>query len=58
MSMPRRPRNAPGGFVYHVLNRAVARHALFQKDGDYQAFGKEKVSGTDITTILIHNIGS
>jgi putative transposase len=38
MSMPRRPRNAPGGFVYHVLNRAVARHALFQKDGDYQAF--------------------
>lgn len=36
--MPRRPRNAPGGFVYHVLNRAVARHALFQKDGDYQAF--------------------
>jgi putative transposase len=38
MFMPRRPRNAPGGFVYHVLNRAVARQALFRKDGDYQAF--------------------
>lgn len=33
--MPRRARVAPGGFVYHVLNRTVARHALFQKDGDY-----------------------
>jgi putative transposase len=36
--MPRRPRNAPGGFVYHVLNRAAARQTLFQKDGDYQTF--------------------
>jgi putative transposase len=36
--MPRQARNAPGGLVYHVLNRAVARHAIFQKDGDYEAF--------------------
>ena len=36
--MPRRTRNAPGGLVYHVLNRAVARHALFEKEGDYEAF--------------------
>ena len=36
--MPRTTRNAPGGLVYHVLNRTVARHALFQKDGDYEAF--------------------
>jgi putative transposase len=36
--MPRRPRIAPGGLVYHVLNRAVARLALFEKDADYQAF--------------------
>ena len=36
--MPRGPRNTPGGFVYHVLNRAVARHRLFHKEGDYQAF--------------------
>jgi putative transposase len=36
--MPRSARHAPGGFVYHVLNRAVARLPLFEKDGDYQAF--------------------
>jgi putative transposase len=36
--MPRRARVAPGGYVYHALNRAVARLPLFQKDGDYDAF--------------------
>ena len=36
--MPRKARNAPGGLVYHVLNRAVGRHELLQKDGDYEAF--------------------
>ena len=36
--MPRKARNAPGGLVYHALNRAVARLPLFQKHGDYQAF--------------------
>ena len=36
--MPRSARHAPGGFVYHVLNRAVARLPLFQKPGDYEAF--------------------
>jgi len=36
--MPRRPRYAPGGLVYHVLNRAVARQTLFEKDADYAAF--------------------
>jgi putative transposase len=36
--MPRSARYAPGGFVYHALNRAVARLPLFEKDGDYQAF--------------------
>jgi putative transposase len=36
--MPRRPRIAPGGLVYHCLNRAVARMALFEKDEDYAAF--------------------
>ena len=36
--MPRTARNAPGGLVYHVLNRAVARLPLFEKDGDYEAF--------------------
>lgn len=36
--MPRQARHAPGGYVYHVLNRAVARLPLLQKDGDYEAF--------------------
>ncbi len=36
--MPRGPRVAPGGLVYHVLNRGVARLALFEKDADYEAF--------------------
>lgn len=36
--MPRTARIAPGGFVYHVLNRAVARLPLFQKAVDFDAF--------------------
>ena len=36
--MPRRPREATGGLVYHVLNRAAGRATIFEKDADYQAF--------------------
>ncbi|HJZ56017.1 MAG TPA: transposase [Gemmataceae bacterium] len=36
--MPRRHRVATGGYVYHMLNRAVGRRTLFRKDGDYAAF--------------------
>ena len=36
--MPRRPRCCPGGTVFHVLNRSVARLTLFEKPEDYQAF--------------------
>jgi putative transposase len=36
--MSRGPRYAPGGFVYHVLNRGVARLPLFEKPADYDAF--------------------
>src|SRR5207245_2186722 len=38
--MPRRLRMASGGYVYHVLNRAVGRARLFDKSGDYAAFEK------------------
>lgn len=41
--MPRIARYAPKGWVYHALNRAVARLPLFQKEADYQAF--ERVMG-------------
>ena len=36
--MPRRPRVCPAGVCFHVLNRAVARLTLFEKQGDYEAF--------------------
>ena len=36
--MPRRARVAPGGLVYHVLNRAVAGLPLFRKEADFEAF--------------------
>jgi hypothetical protein len=36
--MPRNSRIAPGGMVYHVLNRGVGRQRLFSKSSDYAAF--------------------
>jgi putative transposase len=36
--MPRQARVAPGGLVYHVLNRTVAGLPLFRKQADYEAF--------------------
>jgi putative transposase len=36
--MARRLRVAPGGFVYHVVNRAAGRHILFETSADYAAF--------------------
>jgi len=45
--MPRQARQAPGGLVYHVLNRAVARLPLFQKDGDYEAFERVLVEALE-----------
>ena len=41
--MGRPHRAAEGGYVYHVLNRANARLAIFDDDGDYAAF--EKILG-------------
>jgi len=38
--MPRRPRLATAGFVYHVLNRAVGRSTIFENPDDYAAFEK------------------
>src|ERR1700722_14686930 len=37
-AMPRKARNAPGGLVYHVLNRANGRLRLFKKEDDFVAF--------------------
>ena len=38
MEMPRRPRICPAGTCFHVINRAVARLTLFEKQEDYEAF--------------------
>jgi putative transposase len=36
--MPRPPRAAEGGLIYHTLNRANARLTIFASDDDYAAF--------------------
>jgi putative transposase len=36
--MPRTARIAPGGMVFHVINRANARARIFRKEADYAAF--------------------
>ncbi len=41
--MPRPLRTAPGGFIYHVLNRASGKRKIFDHDRDYLAF--ERVLG-------------
>jgi putative transposase len=38
--MPRRSRFSTAGYVFHVLNRAVARQTIFQAQADYDAFVK------------------
>ena len=36
--MPRTARLAPGGMIFHVLNRGVGRMRLFLRDADFEAF--------------------
>ena len=40
VAMPRIARVAPGGMLFHVLNRGVGRMRLFRTDRDYQAFAQ------------------
>ena len=40
--MPRIARHAPGGYIYHVLNRANGRLRLFKNDKDFLAFGNQR----------------
>ena len=41
--MPKPPRHAPGGIIFHCMNRGNARSRIFEDDGDYAAF--ERVLG-------------
>src|SRR5689334_11397366 len=45
--MPRTRRCCPGGIVYHVLNRAVAKIRLFRNDKDYLAFERTLVQANE-----------
>ncbi len=44
--MPRQARVAPGGMVFHVLNRTAAGLPLFRKEKDYEAFARIMVEAT------------
>ncbi len=60
--MPRRRRFAMGGYVYHVLNRAVGRGTLFRNEGDYAAFERDAGGGlepdSDAGALFLHHAQS
>src|SRR6476661_5608670 len=45
--MPRKARSAPGGWVYHVLNRSAGRTKLFRTDQDFLAFQRVMLEALD-----------
>jgi len=51
--MPRQARIAPGGVIYHVLNRAAGRNQLFSKDGDYAAFIRVLAQTVELTQMPV-----
>jgi putative transposase len=51
--MPRVARIAPGGFIYHVLNRGVAKRTLFRSGGDFEAFQRCLVQTLESTPMRI-----
>jgi putative transposase len=51
--MPRTARIAPGGLVYHVLNRANGRLRLFKKNDDFLAFQRVLLAAWQRTPISI-----
>jgi putative transposase len=51
--MPRTARYAPGGYVYHAINRGVARQTLFDKEGDYDAFERVLAEAHDRVPIRL-----
>lgn len=53
--MPRTRRAAPGGYVYHVLNRGVGRMRLFTKPRDYEAF--QEILGETLAKVSLRICG-
>src|SRR3954462_106702 len=51
--MPRRARAAPGGLVYHVLNRSAGGVKLFRSEKDFLAFQNLLVEAHERTPLPI-----
>lgn len=51
--MPRRKRVCTGGYVFHVLNRAVGRRQIFDGDGDYAAFERVMQQALERTPVRL-----
>ena len=51
--MPRTARIAPGGIIYHVLNRGVGKMPLFRSARDYEAFQRCLVHTLESTPMRI-----
>jgi putative transposase len=51
--MPRVARQAPGGLIYHVLNRGNGRLRLFKKDDDFLGFERVMLAAHERTPIRI-----
>ena len=59
--MGRALRVTPGDTVYHVLNRANGRQALFDDEGDYAAFARvlaEAQQRVPMRLLAAHTMGS
>jgi putative transposase len=52
--MPRRPRDATAGLVFHVCNRSAKRAPLFERFEDYVAFERVIVDATQRFPVLIY----
>ncbi|MFI5459873.1 MAG: transposase [Isosphaerales bacterium] len=53
--MPRTARVAPGGMIFHVLNRGNARDPIFLENADYDAF--EKIMAETMEHVVMRVLG-
>ncbi len=51
--MPRTARIAPGGTIYHVLNRGVGKMTLFRSRNDHEAFQRCLVQTLEAVPIRV-----
>ena len=51
--MPRGSRIAPGGLIFHVLNRGNGHRSIFEDSGDYAAFERVISETPDVAPMRI-----